>query len=395
MLVSLLVVIYLAFISLGLPDALLGSAWPVMHIKLQVSVELAGIVTMITACGTIVSSLFSDKVIRRFGTGVVTLVSVLFTAIALITISFTTSFIVLCMVAIVLGLGAGSIDTALNNYVALNYKAKHMSWLHCFWGVGAMSGPLIMSYILARGYEYNMGYKVVSLIQFTLAFVLLVTLPLWKKVEKLNVTETSGEESVEQVAISKKELFKIKGTKEACLAFLCYCAIEASLGLWGSSYMVLVHGISVETAAKYGSLFYFGITFGRFLTGFITAKLNNMQLVYVGLGIIALGVVLIILPFGVNVAIVGFLLAGFGCAPIFPSLIHETPVNFGAEYSQSIIGVQMASAYVGNTFAPLIFGFFASYLTYSILPYYIGVILIVMTYMILMLNKKVSIQSNL
>ncbi len=387
--VSLLVIIYLAFISLGLPDALLGSAWPVMYENLNVSVESAGFVTMITAGGTIVSSFFSDNIIRKFGTGVVTLLSVLLTAIALLLISYTASFYVLCGLSIILGVGAGSVDAALNNYVALNYKAKHMSWLHCFWGVGAMTGPLIMSFILTHNLEYSIGFRSVSYIQFGLVFVLLVSLPLWKKVSHSSNTNTD-EENVEQVVISKKDLLNLSGAKPALVAFFCYCAIEATLGLWGSSYMVLVHGVTVEKAARYGSLFYFGITFGRFLSGFITSKLSNKQLVYVGQLFIALGVVLIVLPLGVFTAICGFVLAGFGCAPIYPSLLHETPKNFGAEYSQSIMGVQMASAYVGATFAPLIFGFIAKYLTYSILPIYIGLILILMITMVIIVNKKVA-----
>ncbi len=387
---SLLIIIYLAFISLGLPDALLGSAWPVMHTKLNVSVESAGMITMITAGGTIVSSFFSDNLIRRFGTGVVTLFSVLLTAIALLLISFCSSIYVLCGLSIILGIGAGSVDAGLNNYVALNYKAKHMSWLHCFWGIGAMSGPLLMSYFLTSGYEFNAGYRAVSYIQFGLVAILLFSLPMWKKVENNNSNSNSDEGQVSQVVISKSELLKLKGAKEALIAFFCYCAIEATLGLWGSSYMVLVHNVSVEKAARYGSLFYFGITFGRFLTGFITSKFSNKQLVYLGLLFIGLGVFLIVLPMGVNVAVVGFVVAGFGCAPIYPSLLHETPKNFGAEYSQSIMGVQMACAYVGATFSPLIFGGLAKYMSYAMLPIYIGIILILMIFMVLNLNKKVS-----
>ncbi len=389
MVVSLLVVIYLAFISLGLPDALLGSAWPVMYKNLNVSVESAGLITMIASCGTIVSSFFSDNVIRKFGTGLVTLISVLLTAIALILISFTANFYLLCGLSIILGIGAGSIDAALNNYVALNYKAKHMSWLHCFWGVGAMTGPLIMSYILTHSMDYSVGYRLVAYLQFGLVFVLFITLPLWKKVSK-NVDTTESDENVEQVVISKKDLIKLSGAKEVLIAFFCYGAIEATVGLWGSSYMVLVHGVTVEKAARYGSLFYFGITFGRFLSGFITSKLSNKQLVYVGQLFVAIGIGLIILPIGVNIALIGFVLTGFGCAPIFPSLLHETPKNFGAEYSQSIMGVQMSCAYVGITFAPIIFGYVAKYLTYSVLPFFIGFILILMATMVAIVNKKVS-----
>ncbi len=388
---SLLIIIYLAFISLGLPDALFGSVWPVMHNILNVSVESAGIITMITAGGTIVSSFFSDNLIRKFGTGIVTLVSVLLTGIALFLISFCSSFYLLCGLSVLLGIGAGSIDTALNNYVALNYKAKHMSWLHCFWGIGAMTGPILMSYFLTKGFEYNTGFRAVSYIQFGLAAILLFSLPMWKKVANNNANNSSNEEvQVPQIIISKSDLLKLKGAKEALIAFFCYCSIESTLGLWGSSYMVLVQNLSVENAVRYGSLFYFGITFGRFLSGFITAKLNNKQLVYLGLFFIGLGVLLILLPVGSNIVVIGFVVAGFGCAPIYPSLLHETPKNFGYEYSQSIMGVQMACAYVGSTFSPLIFGAIAKYMSYSILPVYIGVILILMIYMVLKLNRKVD-----
>jgi fucose permease len=395
----LLVIIYLAFISLGLPDSLLGSAWPSMYPNMGVPISYAGIVSMIIAGGTIVSSLFSDRVIRKFGTGLVTSISVLMTAIALLGFSVSREFYMLCIFAIPLGLGAGSVDTALNNFVALHYKSKHMSWLHCFWGVGAMTGPIIMSYFLERGYVFQTGYRTVAIIQFILVVILFVTLPLWKKTSSVNKAETDkvkfDRPEQEDKVISKKELLRLPGAKYALIAFFCYCSIESTTGLWGSSFAVITHSVQVETAAKWASLFFFGITFGRFLSGFITLKLNNRQMIYWGEALIAVGTIMIMLPFGQGTSLAGFILTGIGCAPVYPSLVHETPVNFGAKYSQSMIGVQMACAYVGSTFMPPLYGVLASQTGYWLMPFFNGSILVLMFIMLRMLNKRVDAGSKL
>jgi fucose permease len=389
----LLILIYLAFISLGLPDSLLGSAWPSMYPNMGVPISYAGIVSMIIAGGTIISSLFSDKLIRKYSTGLVTSFSVLMTAGALLGFSISNEFYMLCLFAIPLGLGAGSVDAALNNFVALNYKAKHMSWLHCFWGIGAMTGPIIMSNFLERGYIFQAGYRAVAIIQFILVLILFLTLPLWKKSalrSKIQLDTENREQEQEHKVISKKELLKLPGAKQVLIAFFCYCAIEATTGLWGSSYAVMTHGMSAESAAKWASLFFFGITFGRFLSGFITLKFNNRQMIHIGEAFIAVGLIMIMLPTGQITSLIGFVIAGIGCAPIYPSLLHETPVNFGAEYSQSIMGVQMACAYVGSTFIPPIFGLIASQIGYTIMPYFTGAIFILMFIMIELLNKRVD-----
>lgn len=396
----LLLIIYFAFISLGLPDSLLGSAWPSMYQEMGVPISYAGIVSMITAGGTILSSLFSDKLIRKFGTGLITSISVLMTAGALVGFSFSNEFYLLCLFAIPLGLGAGSVDAALNNYVALHYKAKHMSWLHCFWGVGAMTGPIIISRYLERGYFFQSGYRAVAIIQFILVAILFISLPLWKKGSRLNSVEAENIEGIEKVipehkVISKKDLLGLPGAKQVLIAFFCYCSIEATTGLWGSSYAVMTHGIQADTAARWASLFFFGITFGRFLSGFVTLKLNNRQMVRLGEVFITVGIILIMLPAGQVTSLLGFILTGVGCAPIYPSLLHETPENFGAEYSQSIMGVQMACAYVGSTFIPPIFGAVASKLGYSIMPYFTGFLLILMFVMTEMLNKRVDAKKNM
>lgn len=379
----LLAIIYLAFISLGLPDALLGSAWPVMYEELGVPVSYAGIASMIIAAGTIVSSLFSDKVIYRLGTGKVTAISVGMTAVALFGFSVSDSFLMLCLWGIPYGLGAGSVDAALNNYVALHYKAKHMSWLHCFWGVGATLGPYIMGACLTGGLTWNTGYRSISILQIVLTAVLIFSLPLWGKKD-----ETDSNAGVETKSIGLKEVVKINGVKEVLTAFFCYCALEATAGLWGASYMVMYRGITEETAAKWASLFYFGITFGRFVSGFMTMKINSKNLIRIGQALIICGIVMLLLPLGSGVLCAGLICIGIGCAPIYPSIIHETPNHFGADVSQSVIGVQMASAYVGTTLMPPLFGLIAENISVRAYPFYLLMLVAVMIVMLEMLNRK-------
>ncbi|WP_373897762.1 sugar MFS transporter [Haloimpatiens sp. FM7315] len=336
----LLIVIYIAFISLGLPDAILGSAWPSMCGQLNVPVSYAGIISMIIAGGTIVSSLFSEKLIRKLGTAVVTIISVAMTAAALLGFSFSHSFWQLCLWAIPYGLGAGSVDVALNNFVALHYKARHMSWLHSFWGVGATTGPYIMGLFLTNGFRWNSGYQAIGIIQTTLVICLIISLPLWKVKQ-----ESNGKEAQEVKSFSLRETIKLPGAKAILTAFFCYCALESTTGLWASSYMVLHKGINAETSAKWASLFYLGITIGRFLSGFITDKLGGKYMVRIGQCTAGLGTLLLLIPMGDIITLIGLILVGLGCAPIYPSLLHETPNNFGADKSQSIMGMQMACAY--------------------------------------------------
>jgi fucose permease len=390
--VLLLIIIYLSFISLGLPDSLLGSAWPSMYSSLNIPLHYAGIVSMIVAGGTVVSSIFSERIIRRWRTGIVTAVSVLMTAAALIGFSVSGSFLSLCLLAVPLGLGAGSVDAALNNYVALHYKARHMSWLHCFWGIGASIGPIIMSSFLIRQNSWHMGYRTIGIIQFCLVVLLFISLPLWG-------SNKSTENAVRSDSVKFTKLFRIAGVKEALVAFFCYCSIETIAGLWGASFLVEEKGISKEIAAKWIALFYIGITSGRFISGFITIKLNNRQMVRLGQIIIGCGIVVLVLPFA-NSLLPGLFLIGLGCAPIYPSLLHETPKNFGEEYSQAMMGIQMGSAYIGTTLMPLLFGWFASmppifgrfapYMSFNIFPIFIGIILIVKIIMVEVLNKKVD-----
>lgn len=374
----LLAIIYLSFISLGLPDSLLGSAWPTMYPQLGVPVSYSGIVFMIVSLGTIVSSLQSDRLTRRLGTGRVTAFSVALTAIALFGFSISHAFWQLCLWAIPYGLGAGSVDAALNNYVALHYKSKHMSWLHCMWGVGAASGPYIMGFVITNGGTWNGGYRCIAVIQIVLTVVLLCSLPLWKG--RPQVKDASGS-VVEAKALSLKEVLKLRGVKNILICFFCYCALEQTTGLWASSYLTLYKGVPAETAASFASMFFIGITIGRALNGFLAMKLSDTQMVRMGQVLIACGVVILFLPLGASVSLAGFVMIGLGCAPIYPCLIHSTPDHFGADKSQAVIGIQMACAYVGISLMPPLFGLIAGHITVSLLPVYLSAILVLMIVM--------------
>ena len=374
----LLIIIYLSFISLGLPDSLLGSAWPTMYPQLEVPVSYAGIISMIIAAGTVVSSLQSDRLTRRFGTGKVTAFSVAATAAALFGFSVSSRFWQLCLWAVPYGLGAGSVDASLNNYVALHYKSKHMSWLHCMWGVGASAGPYIMGFVMTRGGSWNGGYRSIALIQIVLTAILFASLPLWK--ERPQTRDEAGQK-VETKPLSIKEVLKIRGVKEVLICFFCYCALEQTTGLWASSYLTLHKGVPAETAASFASMFFLGITIGRALSGFLTMKLNDVQMIRLGQGLIGCGIVIILLPLGAAVSLVGFVVIGLGCAPVYPCIIHSTPAHFGADNSQAIIGIQMASAYVGTCLMPPLFGLLANHIGVALLPVYLIVILVLMVTM--------------
>ncbi len=383
----LLAVIYLAFISLGLPDALLGSAWPSMYLEFEVPVSYAGIISMIIAVGTIVSSLQSDRLTRWLGTGKVTAISVAMTAAALFGFSISHSFVMLCLWAVPYGLGAGSVDASLNNYVALHYESRHMSWLHCMWGVGATVGPYIMGAALTGGMGWNSGYRMIAILQVILTVILIFSLPLWK--QRPQLVDAEGK-VVREKALSLKEIIGIPGAKEVMLCFFCYCAVEQTAALWASSYLNLYKGIPAERSASFASMFFIGITVGRALSGFITMKLNDVQMIRMGQGIIAAGILVMLLPLGEMASLAGLILIGLGCAPIYPCIIHSTPAHFGAEKSQAIIGVQMASAYVGTCLMPPLFGLIANHITVALMPLYLLVILILMAVMHECLTKKTS-----
>lgn len=359
----LLALIYIAFISLGLPDSLLGSGWPVMHAELNVPVSFMGIVSMIISGGTILSSLASDKLTKRLGTQVVTVASVFLTVIALFGFSFSNRFWMLMLFAVPYGLGAGAIDAALNNYVALHYKAKHMSWLHCFWGVGTIVSPFIMGFALTN-LNWNGGYRIVGFIQLAIAILLLVTLPFWR------VNKTSNETAGKSIGLLGA--LKIKGVLFLLTGFFAYCAAESTAMQWASTYFVEVKKIPAERAASFAALFYIGITAGRFISGFITDKLGDRRMILTGTAVLAFGIIILLIPVkSYEAAFVAFLIIGLGCAPIYPCIIHSTPNNFGAENSGAIIGIQMASAYVGSTFIPPLFGLLGNSAGFAIMPIFL------------------------
>lgn len=371
----LLAVIYLAFISLGLPDGLLGAAWPFMYKEFDAPVSYAGIISAIIAVGTIISSLQSDRLTRAMGAGKVTLISVATTAAAIMGFAYSHTFLALCIWAVPYGLGAGSVDAALNNYVALHYKSRHMSWLHCMWGVGATLGPYIMSAAVTGGQTWNTGYLYVGFIQIALTAILFFSLPLWNKPESGRTKNTSKNDGKH---LTLPYIVNISGVKTVMVTFFCYCALEATAGLWAASYLALQRGITAAAAAGYAGLFYMGITCGRAISGFFTFKFNDSQMIRGGQIIIILGIIMLILPIGGYAAPAALILIGLGCAPIYPCIIHSTPDRFGADKSQAIIGVQMASAYVGTCLMPPLFGIITNYVSIGFFPYFLAALSVIM-----------------
>ena len=369
---ALLVMIYLSFISLGLPDSMLGSAWPAMNVSLNAPLWGAGLVQMLISFCTIISSLNSAKLIRRFGTGKLTAISVATTALALLGFSLAKNYAFLLLMAVPLGLGAGAVDAGLNNYVALHCEAKHMSWLHCFWGVGTIIGPMILSAVLRVGGSWATGYRAVGLIQCAVSALLFATLGMWKH-------GNIQQEEHGAKALSVWEVLSLPGAKAGMVTFLCYCAVDSTLGLWGATYISQVRGVDEATAASFGAMFYIGITVGRAISGFMAMKLLPKQMVRVGQALLALGCIFMMIPAGSTLSGIGLVVCGLGCAPIYPNIIQDTPVNYGTENSQAAIGVQMAFAYVGSTFLPSIFGALAGVDGYGLLPYFAISICVLMT----------------
>ncbi len=384
----LLAVIYLAFISLGLPDSLLGAAWPAMYQDLDVPISGAGIVSMIIASGTVTSSLLSDRLTRAFGTGVITAVSVGITAAALFGFSISHSFVALCLWAVPYGLGAGGVDAALNNYVAIHYASRHMSWLHCMWGIGVTTGPIIMGHCLASGSSWNSGYGIISLLQVGLTAILVCSLPLWQKRPAETGQQADG--GKDRQILPLRELIRLPGVLEVMICYFCYCSVENSAMLWASSYLHLEEGVALETASAMTGMFCLGIALGRGINGFIAMRLSDKQMVRMGLCILSAGVFVLFLPAGSDAAVAGFVLIGLGCAPVYPCLMHATPAHFGIERSQAVIGLQMAAAHLGVCVMPPLFGVIARHFSVSLLPWYLFGLLALMIYMNERLNKKVK-----
>lgn len=378
-----LAIIYVSFISLGLPDSMLGAGWPVMSAQFGVSISYAGVVSTIICACTIVSSLLSDKMTKKLGAGLVTAVSVGISAVSLIGFSITKSFAVLCILCIPYGFCAGAVDAALNNYVALHYSSRHMSWLHAFWGVGVSVSPNIMGLCLEKSLGWQSGYRIVGIFQTVLAIFIFLSLPLWKKREGL------GKDTQKQSSKSYRELFSIKGVKMCLLCFFAYCALETTAGLYASSYFAQIKGISVDNAARLASFFFIGITLGRFLSGFVADRLGDKRMIKLGIFVVIFGTVLVLLPLKTSIfAAAGLIISGFGCAPIYPCIIHSTPTNFGAENSQALIGIQMASAYIGSTLAPLVFGYLAQFVSLKLYPVYLILFALLMMVSNSLMNKR-------
>ena len=384
----LLLIIYLSFVSLGLPDAVLGAAWPIIHEEFGVPISFSGSIYMLISCCTILSSLKSESLRLRFGTGKITAFSVLLTAVAIFGFSISPSLSVMLFFAIPYGLGAGSVDAALNHYVAVHYSGRSMNWLHCMWGIGAALGPYILGFVLQRGESWRSGYLVLSMIQATLTIILFLSLGLWGKEEKKEKTEEK------KTPMSFRQILSITGAKECLVSFFLYCAIEQTLGLWSGSFMVYSLKIEAKLAASFVALFYFGITFGRFLAGILAAKWQDEALILGGCGILFLGLVLLfcsMVPgqevklFGMELrqllVICALLLSGLGCAPIYPAIIHSTPRNFGAENTSALIGKQMAAAYIGSMSFPPFFGVLAKIFGTGLFPFFSTVLFFGMLFM--------------
>jgi fucose permease len=366
----LLALIYLCFISLGLPDSLLGSSWPVLHAEISVPVSYAGFISVTITVGTILSSFFSNKLLHKFGAGLVTAISITTTALCLFGFSISTQFWMLILWAIPFGLGAGGVDAILNNYVALHFKAQHMSWLHCMWGVGAAAGPYMMGILLSGGQHWSRGYLFIGIAQIILSAALFLSLPLWKKAEQNDRSEP----------LSLKQVMLIPGARQVMITFFCYCALEQTAALWSASYFHLHGGFTADEAASLGSLFFLGITLGRAISGFITIKLNDASMIRLGFIITAVGIVLLCIPCGHFGAVAGILLVGLGCAPIYPCMMHATPEHFGSANSQALMGIQTASAYIGTAFMPPLFGLITNHISISLMGIYLLTMLVFMIF---------------
>lgn len=363
MVTFLLVIIYAAFLGLGLPDGLLGSSWSVLRLDIGATTEMAGYISLTVSFGTVISSLFASKLLYKFGTGKVTLGSIFLTAIALTGISFSDAFVYLILLAIPLGLGAGCVDAALSNYVALHFKAKHMSWLHCFWGVGAMTGPIVMSYWLRNGNNWRSGFVTIAIMLAILVLILLFTLSLWRIFEKENKIDGEDEKIV-----SNKEALRIPGVKMFMLTMLCYNGTEAAVSLWIATFLIESKNISPASAAALSSLFFIGIIIGRLLSGFLSIHLSSKHLIRYGGIIGCVGFIILITPVPYPVMASALFIIGFGGAPVYPSIVHATPERFGEKASPSVIGLEMASAYVGATLTPLLVGLIANQYGMFLIP---------------------------
>ena len=385
MMTILLIIIFISFIGVGLPDSILGTAWPSIYREFDLPVSLAGYITATVSACTIISSLLSSKVISRFGTGMVTAVSTILTVVALFGFAFTGNAIFFFVMAITLGLGAGSIDTALNNFVALHYSATKMNFLHCFYGLGIAASPYIMSYALGNDNNWRKGYLLVAVIQSVIALIAIFSLPLWKKVER---QEKKADDVVKVLKLS--ELIKMPAVRLSCYAFFSSCALELTAGSWSSTYFVNTKDVIPEKAAQITMLFYVGLALSRFLSGVLAKKLSRWQIIGISTGVLLSAIIMFILPVSTMATSIALFFIGLGIGPIFPNLTHLTPVNFGRDISQSVMGVQQASAYIGIMIMPWLFGTLAHVCSTKIFPCYLFIMFMGYMTTLVMLNRKVK-----
>lgn len=371
----LLIVIYIAFIGLGIPDSLFGAAWPAIYGELGLPVSFATFFSLTSAICTFISSLFSSRLINKFGTYAVTAVSTALTALALLGISFSGNFLFLVLIAIPLGLGAGAIDSGLNNYVALHYNAMQMNFLHCFYGVGVSVSPYVLSFALGGEAGWRGGYRWIALVQLVITLILILSLPLWRKHKQHRLEETLEEAPK---TLSLKEQLKVKGLPVVWVLFFSAVAIEFCAGSWGSTFLVEHKHLAVDLAAKTVTFYYLGIAVGRFVAGLLSLKLKPNQLVLLGIVVTGAGLVVLALPFGPTVSAIGLFLCGFGISPIYPNLMHVTPMVFGRDVSQSVVGSQMAAGVLGGMIAPALFGQVAQHLHVGLFPYFLGLFFVLL-----------------
>ena len=379
----LFVAICIIFMGLGLPDSVLNSAWPAIYAELNLPFSYANFITVLVSLGTVISSLFAAKLIGKFGVGKVTFVSTLFSALCLFTFSFSNSMLFFCLLSIPLGLGAGAIDTALNNYTATNYSSLHMSLLHCFYGVGISISPFLMSFALGEDNNWRKGYVLVFAVMMVITLISFISLPLWKKVKS-----KQPEKDVPQKTLSLKQMFSMPAVRSSVITFFCSVGLEFTCGIWACTYLVNVQNLSEALASRYLTFYYAGITIGRLVSGFVSKKLNVEKIVYSGYSIVLMALVLLFIPLPPIFKALSLFFVGFGNGPTFPNLIYLTPKNFGSDISQSIIGLQMATCNLGILIMPPVFGFLAQGLGLNIFPIFLSVLYLFMVIGTIVYNKQ-------
>lgn len=369
----LMLIIYIAFISLGIPDSLLGSAWPAMYQELALPISYASVISTLTCAGTVISSLVSAPMIRRLGTGKVTALCTSLTAAALFGFSISHNLLWLCLFAVPLGFGGGSIDVALNNYVALHYGPTCMSLLHCFYGVGVSISPTLMSFALSDDMNWRRGYRTMFFIQAAIAVICILALPLWNKAASESEEEETVTESPGLFTLLKQHTVRI-----SCCIFVASCALEAVGLVWGSTFLVKVKGVQEDTAAALITFYFVGLTCGRLLSGILNLKMKVAKVTMLGQYVILAAIIILFLPLPTYASIVGLFLVGLGNGPVYPNISYLTPQVFGKERSQAVIGIQMAMSYVGFMLAPILFGQIAQHITVKLFVPYLACLFVIL-----------------